>query len=75
MAQFNYPEFEKMLAAKQATLDDPHLIHSINTVIHGLQNEWRMHWIDDVLLEDHHETVETLTAKLNIEIPTKQSKP
>lgn len=72
---YNYPKFEKMLAAKRATLqgDEMHLILAIATLIHGLENNWRMHWIDDVLMEDHDETVETLTAKLNITIPMLKS--
>lgn len=44
----------------------PDYTEAIDDFIYYLENDYRMHWIDDALMEDHQECVETLAAKLHI---------
>jgi hypothetical protein len=46
----------------------PDYTEAIDDFIYYLENDYRMHWIDVALIEDHQECIETLAAKLNIEL-------
>lgn len=47
---------------------------AIGDFIYFLENNHRMHWIDDALMEDYSETTKTLASKLNITLTLKHSK-
>lgn len=44
---------------------------AIGDFVYYLENSYRMHWIDDLLMEDYSETTETLANKLNITLTLK----
>lgn len=64
MGTYNYRAIINQLI--NALPKHPEHANAIRDFIYYLENNYRMHWIDDALLEDYSETTETLTLKLNI---------
>lgn len=66
LRHYDYKKISLNLAL--AIPNHPDLIKPIEDFIYCLENHWRMHWIDDLLYERYSETVDSLLAKLNIEL-------
>lgn len=49
----------------------PEWRQAIGDFVYYLENNYRMHWIDDCLMQDYSETTETLANKLNITLSLK----